>query len=172
VIQLDAHSTSGPTTIAIGRPRHVSLQGRARGLVDAARSVQVGIRTVTEDRQGVPMIDARTVHERGPAWVAQEVRRTVGDAPCYLSFDIDALDPAFAPATGTPVWGGLHSWQAAAILRDLAGLNVVGGRRGGGLAALRPRGRHGRRGRPRRHRDPVPHRLDRRSGARGAAGGR
>ena len=45
----------------------------------------------------------------------------------YLSFDIDALDPAFAPGTGTPVWGGLASWQAAAILRDLAGIRLVGG---------------------------------------------
>jgi arginase family enzyme len=52
-------------------------------------------------------------------------------SPCeravYLTFDIDALDPAFAPGTGTPVWGGLASWQAAAMLRDLAGINMVGG---------------------------------------------
>ncbi len=51
----------------------------------------------------------------------------VGDRPTYLPFDIDALDPAFAPGTGTPVWGGLASWQVAAMLRDLAGINLVGG---------------------------------------------
>ena len=49
------------------------------------------------------------------------------DSPTYVTFDIDALDPAFAPGTGTPVWGGLASWQTATILRDLAGINCVGG---------------------------------------------
>jgi agmatinase len=49
-----------------------------------------------------------------------------GDAPCYLSFDIDALDPAFAPGTGTPEIGGLASWQAQAILRGLGGIGFVG----------------------------------------------
>jgi agmatinase len=56
-----------------------------------------------------------------------KARDIVGDQPTYLTFDIDALDPSVAPGTGTPVWGGLHSWQAAAMLRDLAGINMVGG---------------------------------------------
>jgi agmatinase len=51
----------------------------------------------------------------------------VGDHPTYLTFDIDGLDPAFAPGTGTPVWGGLTSNQAAVLLRDLAGINIKGG---------------------------------------------
>ena len=51
----------------------------------------------------------------------------LGHAKTYVSFDIDCLDPAFAPGTGTPVWGGLSSSQAAIILRDLAGINMVGG---------------------------------------------
>jgi agmatinase len=51
----------------------------------------------------------------------------VGDAPTYLTFDIDALDPAFAPGTGTPVWNGMTPSQAAVILRGLAGINLVGG---------------------------------------------
>ena len=51
----------------------------------------------------------------------------MGDRPCYLTFDIDCLDPAFAPGTGTPVWGGLSSGQAAIILRDIAGINMLGG---------------------------------------------
>jgi agmatinase len=54
------------------------------------------------------------------------VRDTVGNAPAYLSFDIDALDPAFAPGTGTPEIGGLASWQAQAILRGLGGIGFVG----------------------------------------------
>jgi agmatinase len=51
----------------------------------------------------------------------------VGERPCWITFDIDCLDPAFAPGTGTPVWGGLATWQAAMILRDLAGLRLIGG---------------------------------------------
>ena len=57
----------------------------------------------------------------------EQVKARVGDHLTYVTFDIDALDPAFAPGTGTPVWGGLASWQAAAMLRDLAGINMVGG---------------------------------------------
>ena len=66
------------------------------------------------------------MHEAGPAAVAARVHALVGDAPAYLSFDIDALDPAFAPGTGTPEVGGLASWQAQGILRRLAGLRFVG----------------------------------------------
>ena len=95
--------------------------------MDVARSVQVGIRTVTEDRLGMAMIDARSVHEQGPAGPRHRSVTGLGAGPVYLTFDIDALDPAFAPGTGTPVWGGLASWQAAAILRDLAGIDLVGG---------------------------------------------
>ena len=75
----------------------------------------------------MPYIGAREVHEKGAAYIVEKVKKIVGDAPTYVTFDIDALDPAFAPGTGTPVWGGLASWQAAAILRDLAGINCVGG---------------------------------------------
>ena len=63
----------------------------------------------------------------GPAAVAARIKEVLGDAQTYVTFDIDCLDPAFAPGTGTPVWGGLSSWQAAAILRDIAGINMVGG---------------------------------------------
>lgn len=97
------------------------------GYVDPATSVQVGIRTYNEDTMGVTTIDAREVHERGTAAAVEKIKKVLGNNPTYLTFDIDALDPAFAPGTGTPVWGGLASWQAAAMLRDLAGINVRGG---------------------------------------------
>lgn len=97
------------------------------GLIDPATSVQVGIRTHNDDTMGVTTIDAREVHERGTAAAVTKIKEVLGDNPTYLTFDIDALDPAFAPGTGTPVWGGLASWQAAAILRDLAGINIRGG---------------------------------------------
>ena len=97
------------------------------GLVDPLTSVQIGIRTHCDDYLGMNVIDARACHEQGVAAVVARVREIVGDRPVYLTFDIDALDPAFAPGTGTPVWGGLASWQAAAMLRDLAGINIKGG---------------------------------------------
>lgn len=97
------------------------------GFVDPARSVQVGIRTTVPDPMGVTIIDAREVHERGAAETAKKVKGILGDARTYVSFDIDCLDPAFAPGTGTPVWGGLTSAQAAIVLRDLAGIDMVGG---------------------------------------------
>ena len=59
--------------------------------------------------------------------MAQKIKGILGDNPVYLSFDIDGLDPAFAPGTGTPVWGGLSSIQTQIILRDIAGINIKGG---------------------------------------------
>ena len=128
VVQFDAHSDLWQDD-DMDRLDHGTFLYKAvkLGLVDPATSVQIGIRTVTEDRLGMPMIDARAVHQQGPESVAAQIRGIVGDRPVYVTFDIDALDPAFAPGTGTPVWGGLHSWQAAAILREMAGLRVVGG---------------------------------------------
>jgi agmatinase len=100
------------------------------GLIDPARSVQVGIRTWNDDFMGIEILGADAVHERGPAAIAQRIVEVVGDTPAYLTFDIDCLDPAFAPGTGTPVSGGLSMAQAQRILRgllplDLAGLDVV-----------------------------------------------
>lgn len=128
IIQFDAHADLWPDD-EMGRIDHGTFLYKAvrLGLIDPARSVQVGIRTVTEDHLGVSVIDAPECHRIGPAAVAERVRGIVGDAPCYLSFDIDALDPAFAPGTGTPVWGGLASWQSAGILRGLAGIDLKGG---------------------------------------------
>ena len=97
------------------------------GLIDPATSVQVGIRTHNDDTMGMNIIDAREVHETGPTAVAQKIKSILGDRPTYVSFDIDCLDPAFAPGTGTPVWGGLSTGQAAIILRDIAGINMLGG---------------------------------------------
>ena len=96
------------------------------GIVDVPRSLQVGIRT-TNPANPVPEIDALTVHEIGAVETARRIRAHLGEGPVYVTFDIDALDPAFAPGTGTPVWGGLASWQAAALLRGLAGVDLIGG---------------------------------------------
>ncbi|MCL4119014.1 UNVERIFIED_CONTAM: hypothetical protein GTU68_015097, partial [Idotea baltica] len=128
VIQFDAHSDLWADD-DMDRVDHGTFMYKAvkLGLVDPARSVQIGIRTECDDYCGIEYIDARTVHEKGAAWAVARAKEIVGDGATYVTFDIDALDPAFAPGTGTPVWGGLASWQAAAMLRDLAGINMVGG---------------------------------------------
>jgi len=128
VIHFDAHSDLWPDD-DMTRIDHGTMMYKAvkQGYVDPKRSVQIGIRTTTEDYLGFNVIDAREVHEKGTAAVVAKAKDIVGDGATYVTFDIDALDPAYAPGTGTPVWGGLHSWQAAACLRDLAGINMVGG---------------------------------------------
>jgi agmatinase len=90
------------------------------------RSAQIGIRTTNDAPMGFEIQDARSVHASTPAAVAARIRERVGDHPVYLTFDIDCLDPAFAPGTGTPVAGGLSSHQALEILRHLDGINLVG----------------------------------------------
>ena len=96
------------------------------GLVDPAASVQVGLRTSNPDTLGFNIIDAPQVHATDIDTVVQQIRSHLGDRPVYLTFDIDCLDPSYAPGTGTPVCGGLSSHQAMAILRGRAGINVVG----------------------------------------------
>ncbi|MZR13337.1 agmatinase [Maritimibacter sp. DP07] len=128
LIQFDAHTDSwenpDPTRVDHGTFVYTAVQ---EGLIDTAHSVQIGIRTVNEDPLGITVIEAPEVHEHGPRAVIERVHSIVGERRAYLSFDIDALDPAYAPGTGTPVWGGLTSAQAAAILRGLRGANIVGG---------------------------------------------
>ena len=128
LLQFDAHTDTWADD-DMDRIDHGTMFYKAvkLGLVDPATSVQVGIRTENPDTLGFNIIDAREVHETGPVAVARKIRSILGDNPVYLSFDIDGLDPAFAPGTGTPVWGGLTSGQASIILRDLAGINLVGG---------------------------------------------
>lgn len=128
LLQFDAHTDTWPDD-DLTRVDHGTMFYKAvkEGIIDPKRSVQVGIRTTNADTLGVNIIDAREVHESGPQAVAQKIKSLLGDHQTYLTFDIDALDPAFAPGTGTPVWGGLTSAQAAIILRDIAGVNLVGG---------------------------------------------
>ena len=127
LLQFDAHSDTWPD-VDMERIDHGTMFYKAvkLGLIDPATSVQVGIRTENADTLGFNIIDARTVHEIGPQATAAKIKQIIGPRPTYVSFDIDCLDPAYAPGTGTPVWGGLNSAQAAIILRDIAGINVVG----------------------------------------------
>jgi agmatinase len=134
LVHFDAHVDAWPDSF--GNPYgHGSVFYHAigEGLVDPKRMVQVGIRSpVPRDvhdwvlGQGATIVTAETVHIDGPVAVAAAIRHVVGDRPAYLSFDIDALDPAFAPGTGTPEIGGLASWQVQAILRGLRGIRFRG----------------------------------------------
>jgi agmatinase len=128
LIQCDAHTDTwpddDPARIDHGTFCYKAVQ---EGLIDVAASAHVGIRTVVADNLGIAIHDAPEVHARGAEAIAADIRARVGARPVYLSFDIDALDPAFAPGTGTPVWGGLATAQAARLLRGLAGINLVGG---------------------------------------------
>ncbi len=134
LVQFDAHVDTWPENF--GQPyAHGSVFYHAikEHLVEPSRMIQIGIRSpVQRDvfdwtiAQGVTVVAAEDVHEHGPKAVAARVHSVVGEAPCYLSFDIDALDPAFAPGTGTPEIGGLASWQAQSILRHLTGLHFLG----------------------------------------------
>lgn len=128
LIQFDAHSDTwaddDPDRIDHGTFLYKAIR---QGLVDPAASVSVGIRTENPDTLGVTILDAPSVHQDGVQATLDRIRTVVRDRPVDPTFDIDALDPAFAPGTGTPVWGGLASWQAAALLRGLAGIDLIGG---------------------------------------------
>ena len=134
LVHFDAHVDTWPDSF--GQPyAHGSVIYHAieEGLVNPGRVVQIGIRSPVKHevfdwtvQKGVTIITAQEVHEDGPKAVAERIRSVLGNAPSYLSFDIDALDPAFAPGTGTPEIGGLASWQAQAIVRRLGGLQFVG----------------------------------------------
>ena len=97
-----------------------------QGLVDPKTSVQVGLRTTNSDTMGFNVLDAPWVHARGIEATIEAVRQYLGDKPVYLTFDIDCLDPSYAPGTGTPVCGGLTSHQAIQIIRGLQGINLIG----------------------------------------------
>ena len=128
LLQFDAHTDTWQDD-DMDRIDHGTMFYKAvkLGLIDPARSVQVGIRTTNENTLGINIIDAREVHENGAVETVRKIKTILGDRPTYVTFDIDALDPAFAPGTGTPVWGGLTSAQVVMLLRDLAGINMVGG---------------------------------------------
>ena len=128
LVHFDAHSDTWPDD-DMTRIDHGTMFYKAvkEGLILPEKSVQIGIRTQNDYDAGVHVIDAPKVHGQTPSATAAQVKEIVGNHPVYLTFDIDCLDPAFAPGTGTPVWGGLSSAQAAAILRDIRGINMVGG---------------------------------------------
>jgi len=127
LVQFDAHQDTWPDEG--DRIDHGTFVGRAvrEGLIDPERSIQIGIRTHAPEDCGIERIYGFEIDALGVAGVAERVAERVGAAKAYMTFDIDALDPAFAPGTGTPVSGGLTSREALGILRALGGIDFVGG---------------------------------------------
>ncbi|UWR79977.1 agmatinase [Phaeobacter inhibens] len=136
LIQFDSHTDLFDSYFGGNKYTHGTPFRRAieEGLVDPKRMVQIGIRGTaynTEDvewgqAQGVRIIRIEEFFDRGVSDVMREVREIVGDQPTYCTYDIDFVDPAFAPGTGTPEVGGPNSFQALQVVRELAGVQLVG----------------------------------------------
>ena len=136
LIQFDSHtdlfdSYFGGHKFTHGTPFRRAIE---EGLVDPKRFVQVGIRGTAYNLddiewgmdQGVRIIRVEELFERGVPSVMAEVREIVGNSPTYCTYDIDFVDPTFAPGTGTPEIGGPNSFQAQQVIRELEGINLIG----------------------------------------------
>jgi guanidinopropionase len=136
MIHVDAHSDTGDTFFGGQKLTHGTPFRRAieDGVLDPKRMVQIGIRGTmysADERQwaldqGIRIIDMEEVAEKGVPYAIAEARRIVGTEPAYFTFDIDAIDPAFAPGTGTPEIGGFTSREALQLVRGFRHLNLVG----------------------------------------------
>jgi len=126
LIQFDAHCDTWDDDGS--RLDHGSMFLRAlrEGIIDPTTSVQIGIRTHNDDTYGFTVLGAPWVHRNGIPAVLDVIARVVGDRRAYLTFDIDCLDPAFAPGTGTPVSGGLSTAQVLDAIRGLVDVDIVG----------------------------------------------
>ena len=134
LVHIDAHcDTGGPFEGSKFHHGGPFRQAVLAGALDPERTIQIGIRGSTEFlwefsyESGMTVIHAEEVTELGIKAVIAKARAVVGDGPVYLSFDVDGLDPAFAPGTGTPEAGGLSAREVLAILRGMAGADIVGG---------------------------------------------
>ncbi len=137
MVHFDAHTDTWDRYFGESKYTHGTPFRRAieEGLLDPKRTVQIGIRGAlysASDKewgleQGIRVIEIEEYHDLGVDAVIAEARRVVGDGKTYVSFDVDALDPVYAPGTGTPEIGGLTTYDAQQMIRGLRGLNLVGG---------------------------------------------
>ena len=134
LIHIDAHCDTGgafdQTKFHHGGPfRNAVLDG----VLDPTRTIQIGIRGAAEYlwefsyESGMTVIHAEEISAMGIPEIIEKARAVVGDGPTYLSFDVDSVDPAFAPGTGTPEIGGLTTREVLELLRGLKGVDLVGG---------------------------------------------
>lgn len=136
LVHFDSHTDLYPAyfggkTLTHGNPFRNAVE---EGLLDPRRMIQIGIRGTTYDNvdtdfakaNGIRIIRIEELFARGIPDVMAEAREIVGAKPAYLSYDIDFVDPAVAPGTGTPEWGGPNAFQAIQVVRECEGLNIVG----------------------------------------------
>ena len=137
LVHFDSHSDTndryfGDNLYTHGTPFRRAIE---EGLLDPKRIIQVGIRGSRYDphdldfavEAGIRIVRIEEFFDLGTAAVIDEIRRVAGDGPVYVSFDVDGLDPAYAPGTGTPEIGGFTTHQAQRMLRGLRGLDIIGG---------------------------------------------
>ena len=137
MVHFDAHTDTWDRYFGTSRYTHGTPFRRAieEGLLDPERTVQIGIRgSLYSDTdkdwglaQGIRVIEIEEYRALGVEAVIAEARRVVGGGKTYISFDVDALDPVYAPGTGTPEIGGITTFEAQQMLRGLRGLNLIGG---------------------------------------------
>ena len=137
MVHFDAHTDTWDRYFGESKYTHGTPFRRAieEGLLDPKRTVQIGIRGALYSEgdkqwglaQGIRVIEIEEYTEMGVEAVIAEARRVVGDGRTYVSFDVDALDPVYAPGTGTPEIGGLTTYDSLMMIRGLRGLNLVGG---------------------------------------------
>ena len=137
MVHFDAHSDTNDRYFGDNKYTHGTPFRRAveEGLLDPKRTVQIGIRGSIyapddmsfAENAGMRVIYMEEFTKLGPAKVIEITRRVVGDGPTYVSFDVDGLDPVYAPGTGTPEIGGMTTREAQEVVRGLQGLNLVGG---------------------------------------------
>jgi guanidinopropionase len=136
MIHFDAHTDLYDGYFGGSRYTHGTPFRRAieEGVLDPKRTIQIGLRGSMYDlddfafgeKMGVRLVRIEEAMEKGPKAIMAEARKIVGDGETYVSFDIDMLDPVYAPGTGTPEIGGFTTIQAQAMLRELRGLNLIG----------------------------------------------
>ncbi|MFO0996226.1 MAG: agmatinase [Alphaproteobacteria bacterium] len=136
IIHFDAHCDTGDDFLG-SKFHHGAPFRRAveEGLIDPKRSIQIGIRGGLFDANlwkfshdaGMRVVYMEEFTDKGWRWAAEEARRVAGTGPVYVTFDVDGLDPVYAPGTGTPEAGGITMIEAQRMLRMLQGLDIVGG---------------------------------------------
>ncbi len=137
MIHFDAHTDTWDRYFGHSKYTHGTPFRRAieEGLLDPHRTIQIGIRGALYNdsennwgiEQGIRVVDIDEYHRLGVQGVLKLAREVVGDGPTYVSFDVDFLDPVYAPGTGTPEIGGATTYEAQQLIRGLQGLNLIGG---------------------------------------------
>jgi guanidinopropionase len=136
MVHIDAHTDTWGEIFGSkfhhGAPFRLAVE---EGFLDPKRTIQIGIRGGQNFMDGIEFSQSSGMRvvfieefaERGVNAIVEEARRVVGDGPTYISFDVDGLDPVYAPGTGTPEIGGITTLEAQQLLRGLRGLNLIGG---------------------------------------------